>query len=345
MSITPVGGIRISNGNSATDNYGDVILYSGTSNVSIRIGHSNAPAAIQVTPSNDVFVAANLASEHMYARGFHIRMDTIETLTLPTTNDISSVNSLYAASNHTFLMGRIDGVSDWKLLSGGVGEFTVTYPATQSTFSSNVTFAGTRTKFNQSILVGTGSAGSNDGYPCIVASMSNNVSIYAYGDITALSDKRAKKDIVPIENALGRLLMMNGYTFSWTDETLGSGRSVGFLAQEVQPVLPEVVHENASGFLHVAYGNVVPLLAQAVKELESRDVTFSFDVTATTNGHSFEQDLPEPPSGFVWTRAIISNASTFGRGYASVISSPSPKVTGSCDVEGQYSVVAFCSRA
>ena len=42
------------------------------------------------------------------------------------------------------------------------------------------------------------------------------------------------------------------------------------LAQQVEKVLPEVVSEDGKGYLNVDYGGIVPLLLEAIKELEAR---------------------------------------------------------------------------
>jgi hypothetical protein len=44
---------------------------------------------------------------------------------------------------------------------------------------------------------------------------------------------------------------------------------VGFIAQEVQEVIPEAVHPRPDGFLAVDYNRIIPLLVEAVKELAS----------------------------------------------------------------------------
>jgi hypothetical protein len=87
------------------------------------------------------------------------------------------------------------------------------------------------------------------------------------GDITANSDSRLKEEIQPIENALDKVDAINGVTFSLIggDDT----RRVGVIAQDVQAVLPEAVHEDENGLLSVAYGNMVGLLVEAVKELRA----------------------------------------------------------------------------
>jgi hypothetical protein len=44
----------------------------------------------------------------------------------------------------------------------------------------------------------------------------------------------------------------------------------GVIAQDVEKVLPEAVRENEDGFKNVAYGNMVGLLIEAIKEQQTQ---------------------------------------------------------------------------
>jgi hypothetical protein len=99
-----------------------------------------------------------------------------------------------------------------------------------------------------------------------------NGQIRSTNDITAFSDIRLKKDLVKITGALGKVLLLNGYTFARVDEPSTNKRYVGVIAQEVQAVLPEAVQGNTETGLSVAYGNMVALLIEALKDLTARIV-------------------------------------------------------------------------
>jgi hypothetical protein len=88
----------------------------------------------------------------------------------------------------------------------------------------------------------------------------------ATGDVTAFSDRSMKTDIQPIREALNKVDQINGVTFERVDIDHGV-RHAGVIAQDVQKVLPEVVREDENGKLTVAYGNIVGLLVEAIKEL------------------------------------------------------------------------------
>ena len=85
----------------------------------------------------------------------------------------------------------------------------------------------------------------------------------AVGNVTAYSDRRLKSDIVTIPNALDTVSKLRGVNFTKDGEA-----STGVIAQEVQEVMPEVVHEGGE-YLSVAYGNLVGVLIEAVKELKA----------------------------------------------------------------------------
>jgi trimeric autotransporter adhesin len=84
------------------------------------------------------------------------------------------------------------------------------------------------------------------------------------GSVTAYSDARLKKDITRIESALDKVDKLTGYTFTRIDS---GERQMGLLAQDVEVVAPEAVLERE--FKSVAYGNLVGLLVEAIKELRA----------------------------------------------------------------------------
>lgn len=103
----------------------------------------------------------------------------------------------------------------------------------------------------------------------------NNKRIYTGGDIlaggnvTAYSDIRRKKDLLKIDNALNKVKQLTGYTYTNKKD---NKRYTGLIAQDVQKVLPEAVHkEELDGHLSLAYGNMMGLLVEAVKELTRKN--------------------------------------------------------------------------
>lgn len=85
-------------------------------------------------------------------------------------------------------------------------------------------------------------------------------------NVTAYSDIRVKTNIARIENAIEKVKSLNGYTYDRLDMPEGSPRQTGVVAQEVLQVLPEAVSGSDEEHYSVAYGNMVGLLIEAIKE-------------------------------------------------------------------------------
>ena len=99
--------------------------------------------------------------------------------------------------------------------------------------------------------------------------------IWTSGNVTAYSDIAVKTNLVRIPNALEKVCSINGYTYERTDyvkdledpEAPDILRQAGVVAQEIEKVLPEVV-SGKEGNKAVAYGNIVALLIESIKELK-----------------------------------------------------------------------------
>jgi hypothetical protein len=111
--------------------------------------------------------------------------------------------------------------------------------------------------------IGGWSASSN----CFQMDGSGNLTML--GNVTAYSDIRMKKDVVTIDNALDLVGKMRGVKYTRKD----TGKAgVGVIAQEMLEVMPEVVQQGIGedDTLSVAYGNLVGVLIEAIKELTAR---------------------------------------------------------------------------
>jgi hypothetical protein len=86
-----------------------------------------------------------------------------------------------------------------------------------------------------------------------------------------ISDGKLKKDVQPIRAALGLVKALNGVRFNWkTDEDKGLDLEelprLGFIAQDVERVIPDLVYFTPEGYRGVHYANLVAILVEAIKE-------------------------------------------------------------------------------
>ena len=95
------------------------------------------------------------------------------------------------------------------------------------------------------------------------------------------SDMRFKEEVTPMDNALDKVLRLNGVYFKWNHlhrdilkRSNTHSRQIGLIAQQVREVIPEIVSEwadqGAQDYLAVDYNRLVALLIQAMKEQQQK---------------------------------------------------------------------------
>ncbi len=99
--------------------------------------------------------------------------------------------------------------------------------------------------------------------------------VYATGSVTENSDIRLKKDIVTYDGALDKIARLRGVRFDWRTEdfpgrNLSQGPDIGFIAQEVEKVVPQIVTEGPDGYKAVDYSKMTVVLLQAIKEQQKQ---------------------------------------------------------------------------
>lgn len=94
------------------------------------------------------------------------------------------------------------------------------------------------------------------------------------------SDSSYKLNVSPIDSALEKVMQLSGVNFDWNRTQFpqmhfDSTRTLGFIAQQVRPVVPEIVHQNDTGALSVDYGRLSALLTEAIKQQQQTILNLS----------------------------------------------------------------------
>lgn len=95
------------------------------------------------------------------------------------------------------------------------------------------------------------------------------------GNFINNSDARDKRDVRGIDDALTIVEQLRGVRYRWNEcsiggEALPTGEQLGFLAQDVEHVLPEAVATSDDGRKGVSYVSLVPVLVEAIKQQQAR---------------------------------------------------------------------------
>ena len=91
-----------------------------------------------------------------------------------------------------------------------------------------------------------------------------------YASLHTSSDKRLKTNIKELSRPLDKLNKLNAYSFEWNKKSLKQidKKHIGFIAQEVKKVIPELVTKDRAGFFTIRYTEIIPLIVSALKEFQ-----------------------------------------------------------------------------
>ena len=185
--------------------------------------------------------------------------------------DAVDIASTYVGQTSITTLGTI-GTGTWQgsvIASAYLDADTAHLSDTQTftgakTFSSavNITNSTASTTITTGALIVTGGVG-------VSGALNVGGDVVAY----ASSDKRLKDNIKNIENPIQKVQKLNGVTWDWNsnaDELQQSLPNVGVIAQEVEEVLPQLVHNRDNGFKGVDYAKLTGLLIEAIKEQQKQ---------------------------------------------------------------------------
>ena len=172
------------------------------------------------------------------------------------TNGINSGNTTITSGSYAHTSGDLtfDVAGDILLDAGGSN---IQFLHDSTTFGGVEDVSG-----SLRINSGTSTALTFSGVNATFAGTLASGAITSSGDVTAFSDMNLKSDIRTIPNALDKVSDMRGVYFTKDGEA-----GTGVIAQEIENILPEVVKDGE--YKSVAYGNMVGILIEAIKELKA----------------------------------------------------------------------------
>jgi hypothetical protein len=291
IATTPTKGIAIGTGAMGNSIDGDQNIAIGEgalANTSVTYGVAIGRSALaaNTTGFNNVGIGASALATNETGGGNTAIGYLAMYLTGAAANDNTAMGYLAATqltgSNNTAL-----GASALRSIVGGSNNTAIGYSAgftdnidASGASVSNSTAIGAFAQITNSNTIILGSA--NPSYATNVGVGLYNPSYKMHvnggvtgGTYTATSDGRLKKELRPLQQALDKIKRLRGITFNWNQEAarrLGlntdSLNHYGFIAQEVEKILPGVVYTGSDSFhvKSIAYADIVPVLTAAVQE-------------------------------------------------------------------------------
>ncbi|MEA9357952.1 tail fiber domain-containing protein [Bacteriovorax sp. PP10] len=120
-------------------------------------------------------------------------------------------------------------------------------------------------------FVGIGTTSPDDRF---VVNNGSTIGRYTAAGWTHSSDVRLKHDIKTLDNSLEKILKLRGVNYVLNADPEKS-KQIGFIAQEVEPLFPEVVKTDKDGYKSMVYSNLIAPLVEAFKDLYKK-ITESF---------------------------------------------------------------------
>ena len=254
--------VDVNSGQSSQSTYYDVVWHSGDSVYSTP--------AVDIQPSTGTLRATTFSGSGASLSSLNagnISSGTISDARLPATISSNITGNATTASSVTGIsrnVGDYGAVSSNTARNGYYGFSCNGHMVFMSNGSAHGIYddvnnewwamfaenAGVDLRYNGAVKLATTSAG-----------VSVTGSLTATGNVTAYSDERLKSDIETLDGS--KVYDMRGVSYTKDGEA-----SSGVIAQELQEVAPELVHEGEE-YLSVAYGNLVGYLIEAVKDLKA----------------------------------------------------------------------------
>jgi hypothetical protein len=112
------------------------------------------------------------------------------------------------------------------------------------------------------------------------------------------SDERLKKDITPMGDELSEVMALQPVYFNWNAEASGTPGHPGFIAQQVQQVMPEVVSTDpTTGLLSIGYSDLVPAVVSAMQQMQSEMTTLQGGLSGNATAANLTVYTPSNFSG------------------------------------------------
>lgn len=268
-STAPTGDLlRLSLGSNATNflgNYFNILDTSSSSIFSVSDTQFTTSLPMNLTAPGDM----SLSYDMVFTNPTISNITSAAPLSITAGEVFNSSNLTLQTYNTGSIVLQTTATGNTIVPSGNVGIGTTAPSALFEVLASSVT-TGTIAKFTSSNTTG-----------CTLATG---------GTIACSSDVRLKKNITDGSYGLEELLQLRPVEYNWKSENDEITKSLGFIAQEVELVIPKLVTtDGENGFKQLNTIGMMPVLVKAIQELDKK-VTTASGLTGT-NGEAFAENI------------------------------------------------------
>ena len=233
---------------------GLVLPYSGTVNVS-----QPAFSVSQGNASNYAVVAQNNDGNEAKLGGSCEAAEFIGPVDIRNNGSTAGILNIISDNTGSRLNLQNNGGTEWSLVNGSTNltleknntnVITIAYP------TGFLNPASLRPSINNELSLGS--------------SLYRWTTVYATNGTINTSDRNLKKNMVAIEYGLSEILKLKPVSYQWIDNIDNYKTHLGFIAQEVEQVIPEVITVGEAGDYGMNYAELVPVLVKSIQELTEK---------------------------------------------------------------------------
>jgi hypothetical protein len=304
LSSNTTGNRKIAIGTNASAN--DVTsswsIAIGTNTLNNTVGSSNSAIAIGYNTLSNNAAGESMGIGHsalqLSTSGYYntaIGVGNLAALTTGEANTAAGGAAMQLAEGTVYDNTTLGFQAGWRLTgfrNTAIGSGTLD-SATGSTNTAIGAEAASLSTRSMSTAIGAGVVISNSN-TIIMGTTATNVGVGTYTPAyrlqvngrlagntaySTISDGRLKETVQPVQQALDNIKALRSITFHWNQEAAGrfglntdSLRHYGFIAQEVEKILPQVVLTDTSPFQvkSIAYADIIPVLTEAMKQQQAQ---------------------------------------------------------------------------
>jgi hypothetical protein len=356
---------------------GTSTLFQVMSNGRVDIGSSTPSLGNLLITAGSAYLGSSISSVLTFDAG---AINLPRTATTTVVNGLDNVFSIATSSSNTPIfsistknspVGRV-GIgtsSPWGKLSVEMGTLNPAFVISNQGSSTVALYVG---GVNQNGFVGIGTTTNILATTSVLAvgnssiASGNTIAVFSNAagaayisnlGLSVSSDSRLKKNITSLPSALNGVLSLQAVSYNFNSETDVSAPHIGFIAQQVQPLFPDLVQINGQGYLSVNYGGLTPYLVSAVQSQQQEILAIASSTATTTQIFISNQNVflgfasttaTSTPALAVWNATATTSASVVvngmfyvnGQNIGGAVASSSATTTTDALVNGSFSSVS-----
>ena len=126
-------------------------------------------------------------------------------------------------------------------------------------------YTNSNSKFNNKVIIGSNPTSTSINLNDYILNINGNMGIT--GNIFNASDSNLKQNIETYPNALDKILKCRGVLYEFKDDYT---KNIGVIAQEIEQIIPEIVHTTSNGIKNVNYLSFIGIIIEAIKDLNNK---------------------------------------------------------------------------